>query len=392
MSTVRPGLEVVCDEQSRLVRGRKIGLLAHPASVDARLVHALPRLLAAGAQVELLLGPEHGFGGEAQDMEPVDGRATGPGGRPLISLYGATLETLSPPPEALAGLDALVVDLMDIGARYYTFVWTAVLSLRVCHRLGLPVVLLDRPNPLGGERVEGAPQESGYESFVGLHRVANRHGLTPGEVVRLAAQLEGTLTGLTVVPMDGWRRSMSHADTGLPWVLPSPNMPTADTALAYPGLCLLEGTTVSEGRGTTRPFELFGAPGLNPERFVEQLESFALPAVGLRPVLFKPMFHKHASTVVGGAQLHVTNQEGFRPLLTGVAVLCALAAQLGEDFAWRHDPYEFVSDIPAIDLLCGSPQVRQLVEAGAHPREIEATWLDGQREFAELRRGWLMYD
>jgi uncharacterized protein YbbC (DUF1343 family) len=392
MCKVRVGLEVLCDGRADLVRGRRIGLLAHPASVDSDLGHALPRLMAASAKVELLFGPEHGFGGEAQDMEPVGGVTKGPGDLPLLSLYGATAETLSPPLDALRGLDLLVVDLMDVGARYYTFVWTAVLALRRCHAAGVPMLLLDRPNPLGGELVEGAPQQPGYESFVGLHPVSVRHGLTPGELVRLAAVAEGTGDALTVIPLEGWRRSMLFADTGLPWVLPSPNMPTGDTALVYPGLCLLEGTTVSEGRGTTRPFELFGAPQVQPERLASRLAEHALPGVALRPVSFKPMFHKHAGVSVGGVQLHVTDPVAFRPVLTGVAVLCALRAELEKDFAWRHAPYEFVSEIPAIDLLGGGPFLREMIDAGANAREIEATWLPGQAAFAAQRRELFLYD
>ncbi|MCU0660723.1 MAG: DUF1343 domain-containing protein [Myxococcota bacterium] len=391
MGKVRLGLEVLCEERGSLVQGRRIGLLAHPASVDSRLVHVLPRLLDIGARVELLLGPEHGFGGETQDMEPVEGWSKGPLGLPLLSLYGATYETLSPPKEAVDGLDALVVDLMDVGSRYYTFVWTAVLALRVCHRGGVPLVLLDRPNPIGGELVEGAPQEPGFESFVGLHRVANRHGLTPGEVVQLAAQVEGTGDALTVVPMDGWRRAMRFGDTGLPWVMPSPNMPTADTALVYPGMCLLEGTAASEGRGTTRPFEMFGAPGVNPLRLAQRFDGYGLEGVRTRPTSYKPTFQKHAGVAVGGLALHVTDPRAFRPLLCGVAALCALWAELGPSFAWRHAPYEFVEDIPAIDLLCGSDTVRKQIEQGALPRDIEVTWLEGQRQWEEFRRSCLIY-
>lgn len=392
MFKVRSGLEVVCDEKKALISGRRIGLLAHPASVDRFLVHALRRLGDAGAKVELLLGPEHGFGGEAQDMEPVQGVSTGPLGLPLLSLYGSTYETLSPPFEAVSGLDAVVVDLMDVGSRYYTFIWTAVLTLRVCHAAGVPLILLDRPNPIGGELVEGAPQQAGLESFVGLHRIPNRHGMTPGEIAHFAARAEGTAEGLTVVPMEGWRRDMGFADTGLPWVMPSPNMPTVDTALVYPGMCLLEGTEASEGRGTTKPFELFGAPGLDPFALLRRFENFALEGVRAQPVSFKPMFHKHAGQTVGGIGLHVTNSHSFRPLLCGVAALCLLRGELGQDFAWRHAPYEFVEDIPAIDLLCGNETVRALVEQGAGPRDIEATWLPGQKEFEKLRRDFLLYD
>ncbi|MBW2276818.1 MAG: DUF1343 domain-containing protein, partial [Deltaproteobacteria bacterium] len=331
-----------------------MGLVAHPASVTGDLRHALDVIVAAGARVEVLFGPEHGFGGEAQDMEAIDGRVTGPGGIPLHSLYGADEESLSPPETLVAHLDALVVDLADVGSRYYTFVWTAALCLRVCHRAGVELILLDRPNPLGGERVEGAPQQAGFLSFVGLFPVANRHGLTPGEIVQLAAEADGTADALTVVPMQGWERWMMHDDTGQPWVLPSPNMPTVDTALVYPGGCLFEATWASEGRGTTRPFELVGAPEIDGRELIDRLARMKLPGVEFRPIAFRPMFQKHAGASCGGVQLHVNDPVAFLPYRTGVAILLALASAAGEAFRWRTAPYEFVSDIPAIDLLTGS--------------------------------------
>ncbi len=254
---VRTGLEVLATEQAGRVRGRAVGLLAHPASVTSELRHAREVLTAAGARVAALFGPEHGVGGEAQDMEGVaDG---GGAGVRAYSLYGAEYSSLTPRPEWLDGLDAVVIDLQDVGSRYYTFVWTAVLMARACAAKGVEVLVCDRPNPLGGDVTEGSPQRRELRSFVGLEAVPVRHGLTLGEVVAWRAR-EESLANVTVLPMEGWARSMRWADTGLPWVLPSPNMPTPDTAVVYPGGCLLEGTNLSEGRGTTRPFEVFGAP------------------------------------------------------------------------------------------------------------------------------------
>jgi uncharacterized protein YbbC (DUF1343 family) len=280
---------------------------------------------------------------------------------------------------------------MDVGSRYYTFVWTAVLALRVCHRVGVELVLLDRPNPLGGEVVEGACQEPGYLSFVGLKPVANRHGLTAGEILTLAARDEGLEDALHVVKMRGWRRDMLFPDTGLPWVMPSPNMPTFDTALVYPGLCLLEGTWASEGRGTTRPFELFGAPGVSSHSLAERLNRMGLEGAVFRPAAFKPGFQKHAGKTVGGVQIHVTDPRTFRPYRTGVAALLALKAECGGDFEWRTHPYEFETERPAIDLLTGSTEIRTLVDAGASLDEAALTWRDGERAFSEYRRQFFLY-
>jgi uncharacterized protein YbbC (DUF1343 family) len=253
------------------------------------------------------------------------------------------------------------------------------------------MILTDRPNPLGGEAVEGAPQQDGFLSFVGLKPVSNRHGLTAGEIVSMAAEQEGTADVLNVVTMDGWRRSMLFRDTGLPWVMPSPNMPTFDTALVYPGLCLIEGTEVSEGRGTTKPFELFGGPGIDGRSMASRLSDLKLEGVRFRPVSFKPGFQKHAGRTCGGVQIHVTDVRAFAPYKTGVAVLLALKAEAGADFRWREKPYEFVTDRPAIDLLTGSPAVREGVEQGASLPDLEATWKKGEAEFRESRREFFLY-
>ncbi|MCZ7681998.1 MAG: DUF1343 domain-containing protein [Sandaracinaceae bacterium] len=263
MARVATGLDRIAAGDAEALaplRGRA-ALLAHPASVDARLVHAREVLRDAGARLVALFGPEHGYGGEAQDMIEV-GHARDPEGLPIHSLYGATEEELTPRPEHLEGLDVLIVDLQDVGSRYYTYVWTAALALKAAARAGVRTVILDRPNPLGGVAVEGAPQRPGHRSFVGLYDVAVRHGMTIGEIATMVRALDGLDDdALTVVPMRGWERAMRFDATGLPWVLPSPNMPTLDTALVYPGGCLIEGTALSEGRGLTRPFEMWGRAG-----------------------------------------------------------------------------------------------------------------------------------
>ena len=285
----------------------------------------------------------------------------------------------------------MVFDIQDVGARYYTFVWTMVLAMRACARAGVALVVLDRPNPIGGVEVEGGEIHPGFASFVGLCSVPNRHGMTAGEIARMVCEVERLDLALEVVSMRGWRRAMGFAATGLPWVLPSPNMPTVDTALVYPGMCLLEGTELSEGRGTTRPFEMFGAPGLDGYALAERLSAAALPGLRVRPLVFTPTFHKFAGQACGGVQLHIVDAAAFRPYLTGVAVLRAVRALAPDVFAWRRRAYEFVADVPAIDLLTGSPAVREGIEAGATLAELAATWRDEERDFAARRRSWLLY-
>jgi uncharacterized protein YbbC (DUF1343 family) len=397
---VASGLDVLCAERLDLFRGRRVSVLCHPASVDAQLVHGVDRLMAAGVRPVRLFGPEHGVRGEAQDMVSVDGERDGRTGIPVTSLYGQSLGSLQPTQEALADTDVLLVDLQDIGTRYYTFIWTMALSMQAAARAGVAVVVLDRPNPLGGSAIEGGEVERGYDSFVGLASLPVRHGLTIAEVARMvragiswggprfASPLD---VDLTVVPMRGWRRHDFYEATGLPWVIPSPNMPTVDTAFVYPGLCLVEGTNVSEGRGTTRPFEIIGAPFIDGFRLAERLAGHQLPGVLFRPLWFRPTFHKFAGQVCGGIQLHVTDREVFQPYRCGVAILRELREVGGESFRWRCEPYEFVSDRPAIDLLTGSDALRTGIEGGLSLAELEATWLPAQRRFAERRQPFLLY-
>jgi len=399
---VTTGLDVLCGERLALCRGRRVGVLCHPASVAADLTHIVDRLLEVGVRPVRLFGPEHGVRGEAQDMIGVDGETDRRTGIPVSSLYGGSFDSLAPPAEALAEIDVLVIDLQDVGSRYYTYVWTMALAMDAAARAGVAVVVLDRPNPLGGVAVESGPILPGYESFVGLGAVAVRHGMTAGEIAlavragmgwgRLARFSTPLDCELTVVTMKGWRRSTDFDDTGLPWVMPSPNMPTLDTAFVYPGLCLIEGTNMSEGRGTTRPFEIVGAPYLDGYRLADALERRALPGVRFRPLSFRPMFHKFAGRSCGGVQLHVTDRATFRPYRTGVALLHAAREQAPGAFAWRTEPYEFVAHPPAIDLLTGSDAVRTAIDAGRSFDDIEAAFVPFEREFAERRRPFLLYE
>jgi len=394
MNRVQTGLDALVAENFKRLRGQRVGLVAHPASVDARLRHAADLLLAApDVKLEVLFGPEHGWLGQAQDLEAVAGAGQTrlPGPR-VVSLYGDTAASLRPTAEQLAGLDTLVIDLQDVGARYYTFQATMLYCLEAARPLGLRVLLLDRPNPLGGVAIEGPRLVPGHESFIGAHDTAIRHGMTIAELAQLYVAERG-LTGLNLelVPCAGWQRGMGFEDTGLPWVLPSPNMPTVDTAVVYPGQCLLEGTNLSEGRGTTKPFELCGAPWVDAPALAARLNSETLPGVGFRAAWFTPTFQKHAGRDCGGVQMHVTDRATFQPVRATLAVLEAFRALSGGQFAWRTDTYEFVSDPIAVDLLLGSGRERAALEAGVPWREIALAWSAEEAEFAARRRPFLLY-
>ncbi len=353
------------------VRGKRLALLAHPASVDRSLRHIGDVLEGLGARPVIIFGPEHGYGGEAQDMIGVDD-ARDARGTPVRSLYGAHFDDLVPKDGDLRGIDLLVIDLQDVGARYYTFVWTAVLVVRACAKLGVKVLVLDRPNPLGGEEIEGRVQEPGFLSFVGLEAVPIRHALTLGEIVAWRAEVEGHGALVQVLAARGVERGALATAWDRPMVMPSPNMPTIDTALVYPGGCLLEGTNLSDGRGTTRPFEITGAPWLDGVRLARDLAELRshVPGVVARPLTFRPMFHKHAGQICGGVQLHVTDARAFRPVATYVALLALAHRQAPDAFRFRTERYEFVDDIPALDLLAGSAAVRTMILAGEAPARI----------------------
>jgi molybdopterin-guanine dinucleotide biosynthesis protein MobB len=386
------GLDRLCADPAPL-RGKRIGLLVNPASVTSGFVPARTALVRAGLDVPLLFGPEHGLTAAAQDMIPV-ADSGGWEEVPVVSLYGKSFADLSPRPEHLAGLDAVVSDLQDAGSRYYTFVWTTALMMKACAKAGIPVFVLDQPNPLGGMTMEGNLVEEPLLSFIGLYPVPARHGMTPGEIARYVNEEFRLGCDLTVVPLttaSGLLASRERIGETGSWVLPSPNMPTCDTALVYPGACLVEGTNLSEGRGTTRPFELVGAPWIDPVKAADQANELGLPGVVFRPHIFRPTFHKHAGHDCGGVQLHVTDEEVFRPFETGLRVVKLLRDLDPERFSWRTEEYEFRSDVPAIDLLAGTGLYRRLVDEGKPLDEWIATFPADLARFAPARDKALIY-
>ena len=376
--------------QSATLAGRRVGIVCNPASIDGEFRHVADRL-AADARVRLgaLFGPQHGFRSDVQENMIETGHGRDDIRRvPVYSLYS---ETREPTADMLRDLDVLVIDLQDVGTRIYTYIYTMANCLVAARRHGVKVVVCDRPNPIGGVAVEGPMLERGFESFVGLYPIPMRHGMTIGELARLFNEHFGIGADLDVVTMDGWHRGMYSDGTGLPWVLPSPNIPTVDSAVVYPGTVLFEGTNVSEGRGTTRPFELVGAPWVIAERLADAMNGLQLPGVHIRPAVFEPTFHKHAKTSCGGCQIHVIDRQLFRAVETGVALMGTFRAGGTNGFEWRRPPYEYEHVKPPIDILAGSADLREQIDAGVPAREIARSWEGAVEPFLHLRERYLLY-
>ena len=391
-AVIASGLDVLAGRRFAPLRGLAVGLLCNPTAVDRRLRHAADLLHEARTiRLAALFGPEHGVRGDLQYMAAVGDERDRRTGVPVHSLYGRDAGSLRPDSGTLRGLDAVVFDIQDVGARYYTYQATMLFCMEAAARAKIAFFVLDRPNPIGGLAVEGPALRPGFESFCGVHDVAVRHGMTAGELAGLYREERKLDLPLTVIPCRGWRRGLAQRETGLPWVFPSPNMPTPETALVYPGTCLLEGTNVSEGRGTTRPFELFGAPWLDGSRLAETLSAERLPGVRFRPASFVPTWDKHAGMRCHGVEVVVDDREAFRPFRTGVACVSAARAQDPERFRWRTDPYEFVEHIPAFDLLCGSSREREALERGRGWRDLAAEWAREERAFGKRRARHLLY-
>ena len=384
---VESGLDVAIRRRRKRFRNVRIGLVVHQASVDCSLRHAVTCFESVGARLRAIFAPEHGVAGTEQDLRPVSREQRD--GFPVHSLYG---EHLEPTPSMLDGIDLMVFDLQDVGSRYYTFISTMFHTYRACADAGIEFMVLDRPNPIGGLGVEGNVVEPTHLSYVGIHHLPARHGMTVGELAMMLREERSIRGRLEVVAMREWRRRLWYDQLCLPWVMPSPNMPTLDTATVYPGMCLIEGTNLSEGRGTTRPFEIFGAPWLDQQRMGRLLREARLPGIVFREVQFKPTFNKYAGQVCRGFQIHVSDRERFKPYLTGIAILRATLALHRAHFAWRPPPYEFETQKLPIDILLGSTRVRQMIEAESSLREMQASWQRELAAFKRRRNEFLLYD
>lgn len=384
------GLDCLLQEVPRSIRGARVGLIANPASVDSRFAHAVDRLAACrDVHLTVVFGPQHGARGDQQDnMIESDHAFDARFDLPVYSLYG---EHRKPTPEMLAPTDVLLCDLPDVGIRPYTFLSTMLLSMKACAEQGKRFVVLDRPNPIGGLAVEGNLLDERFCSFIGLYPLPMRHGLTMGEIAELINREHGIGADLEVIEMRGWRREFWQDETTLPWVLPSPNMPTIDTAMVYPGTVLIEGTNLSEGRGTTRPFEIIGAPFLDGDRWAARLNNMQLPGVRFRPTWFRPTFDKWKDQLCGGVQLHVTERLAFRPFKTGLAVLKSAMELADGIFAWRQPPFEYEWQKLPIDILAGTDAVRIQLEQGMDLVEMEVQSAAELTAFNEMRKAYLRY-
>ncbi len=393
--SVRTGLEVLLSDHLDSLKGARVGFCCNQTAIAPDLEHAVDKLTAAGVNLVRLFAPEHGVRATVQDMVGLD-EATDPiTGLPVVSLYKDSAASLHPPAEALADLDVCLFDIQDIGARYYTYQATLGFIMAVAGTTNTKVVVLDRPNPINGVDVEGNCVNPGFESFVGAYPIAVRHGMTVGELAGYFQQHCGVTCETEVIRCQGWDRRHWFDQTGLPWVYPSPNMPTLETAAIYPGMCLIEGTDWSEGRGTTRPFFLVGAPGVDPQALTiacrEGAARAGLEGVGFRPAAFLPGYQKCANTDCTGVEVHLLDRDKMHALLLGMVVTEACYRVGGADFAWRTKTYEFVDDPVAIDLLTGSTEFRECVESGGSLRDVLAAWEPQRQGFLARREGCLLY-
>ena len=381
---VRAGVDVLLRNPGEHLGGSKVGLITNQTGVTGDIVSTIEAFNEhPKVDLKAIFGPEHGAGGDAQDALPVESSVDAVTGLPVYSLYG---EAMKPTPEMLEGVETLVFDIQDVGARFYTYASTLTYALEAAAEHGVSVAVLDRPNPVNGVDVEGCVLEPGFASFVGLHPVPIRHGLTIGELARLVN--DGIGAELRVVPMEGWERGMWFDETRLPWVQPSPNLPTPETAAVYPGTCLFEGVNVSEGRGTTRPFECIGAPWIDGAGWAGSLNGLGLAGVRFRACQFAPTFDKYHGEACGGVQVHVTDRDAHRPVETGLHMLSTALGLWPEEFRWlpplddgrRH-----------FDLLAGTDEIRRGLGRGEAVEEIVDGWIDGLEAFEERSEEFLLY-
>jgi uncharacterized protein YbbC (DUF1343 family) len=387
---VKLGLERLLEEERALVNGQKVGLICNQASVDHHYMHAAD-LFHQHNQIDLraLFGPQHGIRGDVQDnmieTAHAKDRKTG---LPVYSLYS---ETREPTGEMLADVEVMVFDMQDVGCRIYTFVYTLANCMRAAKRLGKRVVVCDRPNPISGKGVEGNILEPEYASFVGQFALPTRHGMTVGELALMFNEHFNIGCDLEVVAMKGWNRELWHDETDAPWVMPSPNMPTLDSATVFPGTVHFEGTQLSEGRGTTRPFELIGAPYIDPDDYADTLNEMGLAGVYFRSCGFQPTFQKHGGVSCGGVQIQVLDREVFAPVQAGIAMVKVAYDMYPEDFKWKNPPYEYVFDKNPFDVICGTNKIREALEQGSSLDAIVDSWADPLEVFQEVRSQYLLY-
>jgi uncharacterized protein YbbC (DUF1343 family) len=390
VSAVRLGIDRLRSEDRQLIVGRRVALVSNPASIDRAFHHSADLLLSdPEVSVVALFGPQHGFRSDLQDnmIETPHARDV----RRKVPIYSLYSETREPTAEMLRDVEVLLIDLQDVGTRVYTYIYTMANCLRAGARHGVRVVVCDRPNPVNGAAVEGATLDPAYASFVGQFPIPLRHGMTIGEIARLFNDEFAIGAALDVVPLDGWRREMYFDETGLPWIIPSPNLPTLDSAIVYPGAVLFEGTMLSEGRGTTRPFELVGAPWIDGDRLAEAMNARRLPGVHFRPVFFEPTFQKHVRETCGGCQVHVTDRAAFQPVRAAVELIAEFRRQDPSRFAWRQPPYEYEHDKWPIDILYGSDRLRTAIDDGQDVEWLIASWSADEEEFRRTRQKYLLY-
>ena len=389
-SKIKLGLEKLLEERTDLLKGVKVGLICNQASVDHGFRHAAD-LLHAHPDVELraLFGPQHGIRGDVQDnMVETDHTVDAETGLPIHSLYS---ETREPTEAMLQDVDVLVFDMQDVGCRIYTFAYTMANSMIAAKRFGKRVIVCDRPNPINGVDVAGNVLEPEHASFVGQYAIPTRHGMTLGEMANLFNDHFGIKCDLEVVSMKGWERGYWLDQTDTPWVMPSPNIPTLDSATVFPGTVHFEGTQLSEGRGTTRPFELIGAPYVNADQYARRLNELGLAGVYFRSCIFRPTFQKHGGVSCGGVQIHVTDRDSFEPVVTGLHMVKIAYDLYRNDFRWKEPPYEYVYDRNPFDVIAGTSSIRRAVESGETIESLADSWRDELGQFAQVRSGYLLY-
>ncbi len=390
-ATVSLGIDKLMADPPSWMEGPRLGLLCNNSSVDSRLVHSRINIAELfRGRLKALYSPQHGFYAEKQDNMIESGDRSDPClGLPVFSLYGRSRK---PTAQMLEPIDILLVDLQDVGTRVYTFIYTLAYCMQAARRHGKTVVILDRPNPVGGLEAEGNCLDPECASFVGLFPLPMRHGLTIGELALLFNEHFGIGCRLEVIPMQGWQRRMLFWQTGLHWVAPSPNMPTAATSLVYPGQVLWEGTNVSEGRGTTQPFELFGAPFIDPDRLLENIDPDQLPGVVLRPTEFEPTSNKWRGRICRGFQIHVVDPSVFKPYRTGLTLLQEVIRQNAAEFQWKQPPYEYEFERMPIDLIIGDKRLRQDLERLVPVSRLEQLWREDLENFRQLSRKYWLYE